>query len=384
MGAGNPHRLGGLPILAVLPLLWRAGARLERILARAALGLDIPAPYRARPGGSLTARGRVLVADPATWKDLAYLVLLAPLGFVWSSVTFTVWATVLELVFVPLYYYALPAGDLFWFGWAHWLPLVAVSALPWAFLACVIGLVLTVPAAYLVRGMGVLHGTVAQALLGPSRTRVLAGQAAALRESRDRTVDAAAAERHRIERALHDGAQARLVSVAMTLGMARGKLSGESQTLRDLVETAHAEVKRAIAELRDLARGIHPAVLADRGLDAALSDLARRCPVPVEITVEPGERPPRLIEETAYFVAAEALTNIAKHAHANLACVTIGRFHKTLAIEVFDDGEGGALATPDGGLAGLADRVAGLGGTLTVASPSGGPTTIRAELPCGW
>jgi signal transduction histidine kinase len=310
-------------------------------------------------------------------------VLLVPLGWLWSVITFGAWANVLGLVFAPLYYYALPEGHLWWFGFNHWAPGLAEATLPTALLACLVGLVLTVPAAYLTRGIGFLHSRLARALLGPSEKQSLAARAAALEVSRDRTVDAATAERHRIERALHDGAQQQLVSVAMGLGMARSKLEADPAAARELVEQAHVETKRAIAELRDLARGIHPAVLADRGLDAALSDLARRCPVPVQVNVEADPRPPETVEEAAYFVVAEALTNIAKHAGANLATVTIGRTASTLAVEVFDDGAGGAAPSLGGGLAGLSGRVEGLGGTLTVSSPSGGPTTVRSELPCG-
>jgi signal transduction histidine kinase len=382
LGAGLLLVWVGLPILAALPILWRTGARLERVLAGRMLRVEIAPPYRAIPSGSLLSRARAVLADPATWKDLAYLLLLIPLGWLWSLVTLTVWANVFGLVFAPLYYYALPEDHLWWFGWYQWSPLLTEATLPTALLACVIGLILTVPAAWLVRGMAHLHGLLARALLGPSEKQTLTAQAAALRVSRDHAVDAATAERHRIERALHDGAQARLVSVAMQLGMAKGKLEVNPEAGRELVETAHVEAKQAIAELRDLARGIYPAVLADRGLDAALSDLARRCPVPVQVTIEPVGRLPVAVEETAYFVIAEALTNLAKHASATHASLSITRAGEALAVEVTDDGAGGAEPSPGSGLAGLSDRVAGLGGSLQVSSPAGGPTTLRAELPC--
>jgi signal transduction histidine kinase len=372
----------GVLILAVLPVLWRAGARLERRLVGSALGVEISSPYREQPEGSVLTRGRAVISDPATWKDLAYLLVLIPLGWLWSTVTLAGWADVLGLVFAPLYYYALPGGHLWWFGWSHWAPLLSMATLPTALLACLVGLVLLAPAAWLVRGLGHLHGLLARALLGPSDKQALAARAAALAESRDHAVDAAVAERHRIERALHDGAQQRLTSVAMDLGMAKGKLETDPEAGRELVETAHSEVKRAIAELRDLARGIRPAVLADRGLDAAVSDLTRRCPVPVQVYVEAGLRVPEPVEETAYFVLAEALTNVAKHAHATRTWVTVARVGETVRVEVADDGAGGAAPSSGSGLAGLSDRVAGLSGTLEVSSPLGGPTTVCAELPC--
>jgi signal transduction histidine kinase len=201
-------------------------------------------------------------------------------------------------------------------------------------------------------------------------------------------MDAAAAERRRIERDLHDGAQARLVALAMDLGMAKEKFTTDPDAARELVESAHAEAKRAIVELRDLARGIHPAVLTDRGLDAALSALAGRSPVPVEVSVELPARLPESVEVVAYYVVAEGLVNVARHAEATRAWVTVRPGWGIAVIEVGDDGGGGAeVATAESnglgpsGLAGLADRVAAVDGRLIVTSPPGGPTILRAELP---
>jgi signal transduction histidine kinase len=196
-------------------------------------------------------------------------------------------------------------------------------------------------------------------------------------------VDVAAAERRRIERDLHDGAQQRLVALAMDLGMAREKFAGDPQAARTLLDEAHDEAKRALAELRNLARGIHPAVLTDRGLDAAVSALAARSPVPVEVDIDLHDRPPGAIESTAYFVVAEALANVAKHAAATHAQVRITKEGGRLVVEVRDDGVGGADPAGGSGLTGLADRVASIDGRLTVASPQGGPTVVRTELPCG-
>jgi signal transduction histidine kinase len=150
-----------------------------------------------------------------------------------------------------------------------------------------------------------------------------------------------------------------------------------------LVGHAHDEAKRAITELRELVRGIHPAVLADRGLDAALSSVAARCPIPVELQVDLPERPRAPVEATAYFVVAEALTNVAKHSRARSVRVRVSRRGPTVTVEVTDDGIGGAVVQQAGGLAGLADRVRAVEGTLRLASPAGGPTTLLAELPCG-
>ncbi|HSK36785.1 MAG TPA: histidine kinase, partial [Actinomycetota bacterium] len=221
------------------------------------------------------------------------------------------------------------------------------------------------------------------ALLGPSQSQLRA-RVEALQASRDRAVDAAEAVRRRIERDLHDGAQQRLVALAKDLGMARATLESESDppAATALVGEAHEEAKRALAELRDLARGIHPAVLADRGLDAAISALAARSPVPVGVDVTTG-RLPDPVESAAYFVVAEALANAAKHAQAAEIGVHIARHRDLLIVEVIDDGVGGADPSKGSGLRGLADRVAAVDGHLTVTSPPGGPTVIRAELPCG-
>jgi signal transduction histidine kinase len=168
----------------------------------------------------------------------------------------------------------------------------------------------------------------------------------------------------------------------MDLGMAREKFSRDPEQARALLDEAHDEAKRALPELRNLARGIHPAVLTDRGLDAAISALAARSSAPVDVSVELGRRPPPTVESAAYFVVAEALVNVAKHAAATHAAVRVRERDRRLVIEVTDDGLGGATPRAGSGLAGLADRVTAVDGSFEVSSPPGGPTVIRAELPC--
>ena len=380
VGVGTLIIWVGVFVLALTLLAWRGGAWLERRWVGAMLGVQIPDPYRPLPAGSLWRRARVLAGDPATWKDLAYLVVLFPLGLIWFVVTTTVWTLALGLLTAPLWYWIPADGAVALFEDGD-RSILVLDTLPEAILAGVVGAALCVAAAWVVRGMAIAHGAVALALLGPSQNQLQA-RVEALQASRDRAVDSAEAERRRIERDLHDGAQQRLVALAMDLGMARAKLESDPAAATALVGEAHEEAKRALAELRDLARGIHPAVLADRGLDAAISALAARSPVPVGVDVATG-RLPDPVESAAYFVVAEALTNAAKHAQAAEISVRIARHRDLLIVEVIDDGAGGADPAKGTGLRGLADRVAAVDGHLAVTSPPGGPTVIRAELPCG-
>jgi signal transduction histidine kinase len=372
----------GLPLFALWVICLRGIARLERARARTALGADIPDPYRPAPTGSLWRRLRTMATDPATWKDFLYVMVLLPLGALWFTIVTVVWSVAFSLLTVPVWYRWLPGQQAHLFevnGHAN----LVVGTLAEALAFGLVGLLLCVVAAWVSRGLGAGHAAIARGLLGPSPQQ-LARRVEALQESRARTVDAAEAERRRIERDLHDGAQQRLVALAMDLGMAKERLAGgaDPEAVSALVAEAHDEAKRALAELRDLARGIHPAVLADRGLDAAISALAARSPVPVEVEVD-TERLPSPVESIAYFVVAEALTNVAKHAHATDVTVRISRERQRLVVEIRDNGAGGATVAPGGGLAGLADRVAGIDGRLVVDSPPGGPTLVRAELPCG-
>jgi signal transduction histidine kinase len=228
----------------------------------------------------------------------------------------------------------------------------------------------------------------ARRLLGPTRREKLTERVESLARSRADLVAAADAERRRIERDLHDGAQQRLVSLAMNLGMARERFGSEPEPVREALAAAHDEAMVALTELREFIRGLHPAVLSDRGLDAALSGLAARAPLPVRLQVIVSEPAAPGVEAVAYFIVSEAITNVVKHAQATRAEVTVTRVSTrggdVLRLTVTDDGRGGAVADAgDGtGLRGLAQRAAAVDGTLTIDSPPGGPTTITAELPC--
>jgi signal transduction histidine kinase len=271
------------------------------------------------------------------------------------------------------------------------LPLTSVPAEPDAgvtgevpvLLLAVVGVALLLTAPWVAQEWVRVEVALVRALLGPRGDAALQARVEELTDTRERVVQAGDAERVRIERDLHDGAQQSLVSLAMSLGRARAKLDEDPAGARVLLDQAHGDAKRALAELRDLARGIHPAVLTDRGLDAALSALAARSPVPVSVQVDVAQRPSPTVEAVAYFVVAEALTNVAKHAHARAAAVRVLQQGDRMYVTVLDDGDGGADLGLGTGLSGLRDRVAAVDGRLALSSPSGGPTELTVELPCG-
>ncbi|MDI5965013.1 sensor histidine kinase [Streptantibioticus silvisoli] len=332
LGTGLAVTVIGLPLLALGLSGCRLAGRLERRRVRALLGVRIGEPRRLRMDrlgffGWLWAA----VKDPVAWRHALYFFVRLP----WGIVTFTV---TLVMLFV---------------GW----PL-----LPWV-----------------ARGMANADRAMARGLLSPSDE--LERRIAELESDRGIVVDTAAADLRRIERDLHDGAQARLVALAMDLGLAKEKLLEDPETAARMVGDAHGEVKLALAELRDLARGIHPAVLTDRGLDAALSSIAARCTVPVRVVADLPGRPAAAIEGIAYFTASELLTNVSKHSGARSASVDVWRSDDRLMLQVRDDGRGGASPDAGSGLAGLAERLDAVDGVLVVDSPLGGPTVVTAELP---
>jgi signal transduction histidine kinase len=248
--------------------------------------------------------------------------------------------------------------------------------------ACWVVPVLLLAAPWAAMAVARVDEAAARGLLGPSRTEVLAERVESLARSRADIVAATDAERRRIERDLHDGAQQRLISLAMNLGMARANLTDVPEEARQAIEQAHDEATQAVAELREFVRGLHPAILNDRGLDAALSGLVARAPLPVRLHVDIARRCSPSMEAIAYFVVSEALTNIAKHAAARHADVTVERVGDRLRVVVTDDGRGGAAPGTGSGLRGLAQRAAAVDGTFDVHSPPGGPTVITVELPC--
>ncbi|MFD7458426.1 MULTISPECIES: sensor histidine kinase [unclassified Streptomyces] len=328
----------GFPLLAGGLMGARQLGKLERARARALLGvrIDEPSPLPLRNRGAKGSGGAfsqlwMMLKDPVGWRTVLYDFIRLP----WGVLTFTIALTSLFVLWPVL-------------------PFIA-------------------------RGLANADRAMVRGLLSPSDE--LERRIAELESDRGVVVDTAAADLRRIERDLHDGAQARLVALAMGLGLAKEKLLEDPDTAAAMVEEAHGEVKLALQELRDLARGIHPAVLTDRGLDAALSAVASRCTVPVKVNVDLSERPAEAIEGIAYFTVSELLQNVSKHSGATSASVEVWRSEARLLIQVQDNGRGGARLDAGTGMRGLAERLGAVDGLFVVDSPEGGPTLVTAELP---
>ncbi|WP_419997124.1 sensor histidine kinase [Streptomyces boninensis] len=334
LGAGLAITVIGLPLLAA----GLAGSRVlgswERKRARALLGvrIDEPSPLRAhlRGPGFFTWLWGAL-KDPVAWRATLFHGIRLP----WGVFTFT---------------FTLISLFILW------------PVLPWT-----------------TRALTNVDRAMVRGLLPPSDD--LEARILQLESDRGVVVDTAAADLRKIERDLHDGAQARLVALAMGLGLAKEKLLEDPETAALMVDEAHGEVKLALQELRDLARGIHPAVLTDRGLDAALSSVSSRCTVPVKVNVDLPARPAPAIEGIAYFTVSELLQNVSKHSGAKFAAVDVWRTENRLLMQVTDDGQGGARLDGGTGMAGLAERLGSVDGLFVIDSPPGGPTVITAELP---
>ncbi len=370
-----------------LPFAWlalaanRVTARFDRFTIARYLGTTIPDGHRDRVPArwwSPRAAWRRFVAelrDDATWRELLYRAISLPRTALAAALIGAAFATPAFLLTCPL-----------WVGDQPQTSIASLPLHPSAFfagsVAFLVGLVLLPLAPIVVAGVAEGERRLGSLLLGPWGDAALAERVEEVETSRARVVDAAQAERQRIERDLHDGAQQRLVALALHLGMAKEKLATDPTAAGALVDEAHAEAKRALVELRDLARGLHPAVLTDRGLGPALSAVAARSPVPVEVDVRLTRRLDPAIEGIAYFVVCEALANVAKHARARRARVTVVQHGERVLVEVADDGLGGADPAAGTGLQGLRDRVGAVDGWIHLASPTGGPTTLTAELPC--
>ncbi|MEV1044531.1 sensor domain-containing protein [Streptomyces sp. NPDC049916] len=371
----------GIPLLAVGLAACRGFGALERHRARGLLGVEVADPERVRgkTGGPMAWTGAILKSG-VSWRHLLYTLLHFPWAVFTFCVAVTFWTYGLMALTYPLWHWVFPVyagseGIQLFSTRTHQEFLDSPAELA---VTAGLGLVLVLAAPWIVRGLLTVDRLMVTGLLGPSR---LATRVSELESDRGVVVDTAAADLRRIERDLHDGAQARLVALAMDLGLAKEKLAHDPEAAAHMVDEAHGEVKVVLQELRDLARGIHPAVLTDRGLDAALSAIASRCTVPVTVEVDLESRPAQAIEGIAYFTVSELLQNISKHSRATRATIDVWRAGERLMLQVTDNGGGGASVSAGGGLAGLTERLDAVDGVLVVGSPVGGPTTITAELP---
>ena len=367
-----------LPLLALI-VVFLASPVLTAVQGyrlRATAGVQIPPPQ------PWTRVGLIGYArSPATWRQLGYHLVAAPVLAAGAALAFGAWLA--GICLTPVYAYAWLVPGLLSRDQSSPPPgyLLRRLGIPLDVYLTVAGIVLLAVAPQFTAGVTALDAWAARVLLGPSRAEELQHRVAHLTQTRTGAVDAADAERRRLERDLHDGTQQRLVALAMNLGLARVQAQTAEQAHEALAE-AHEDAKAALAELRNLVRGLHPVVLEDRGLDAALSGVAARLPIPVRLTVDLPRRPSPTIEAVAYFVVSESLTNITKHAQASQAEVVVQRAGDRLHIIVSDDGAGGADPARGTGLAGLAKRAASVDGTFEIASPPGGPTLITVDLPC--
>jgi len=379
----------GFPIIWITFVVARGLADLERMRANVLLDTDVARLYLPDERG-WWKRLKSRAEDPSTWLDVVYGLILLPIGVVTFTVALTVWITGLASALLPLYYWALPKeatrsgtgivlSAVDGIGKRSWV----IDSAPEIAAVAALGVVIVLLTPWIMRGMASASRGLVHAMLGGGASRQLSARVRELTDSRTVAVDIAAADRRQIERDLHDGVQQRLVALAMDIGRAQEKFDRDPEGAKVLLDEAHDEAKRALSEVRDLARGIYPAVLTDRGLDPALSALAAQCPVPVDVSVQVPERPPASVEAAAYFVVSEALANIAKHAQATKASVTVRRANDSwLTVQVQDDGVGGADAAGGTGLTGLGERVSTLDGEFHLLSPEGGPTVLFVELPC--
>ncbi|MGB3411652.1 MAG: sensor histidine kinase [Microthrixaceae bacterium] len=334
-------------------------------------------PRKAKWLSTLWSNYKARLSSGGRWRELLYLLLRLPVSAIEAGLLVILWPGSLVLATLPFWAGRLP-NDSADFG------LFAIGSGPGVWLGALIGVAVLL---YLAP-----WGTVvlAQVDIAFGRSLLAYGSRTEIEQAVDRletsraaAIEGAEAERRRIERDLHDGAQQRLIAAAMDLGVAKDRLIADPPAGRDLVDRAHVEVKAAMRELRDLVRGIHPVILEDRGLDAALSAVVARVNVPVELNVVVDARPGPAVESAAYFIVCEALTNITRHSRATRAAVDIERRSDSLFLTIRDDGVGGADPTRGTGLHGLAERVASLGGSFKIDSPRLGPTTIEVEIPCG-
>ncbi|MCX4786263.1 sensor domain-containing protein [Streptomyces sp. NBC_01221] len=362
--------------------LVRKHANRRRLLAVTWSGIRIPVPYRPFPKDLRTGftgqveRTTLMLKDPATWRDLRWLLVDMTAGYVVASL-----ATVLMIY--PLEGFVLAAGlwrvftdDRYWYGF------VPVDSQASGLAAAALGLAILATGVLVGDRLVRLHFVITQAMLAPTQEQELARRVDRLTETRHEAVDTAASELRRIERDLHDGAQARLVAMGMNLGTVEALIEKDPAQAKKLLAMARESSAEALTELRDLVRGIHPPVLAERGLGDAVRALALRLPIESEVRVELDGRADAAVESAAYFAVSETLTNAAKHSGADRVWVDVHHADAMLRVSVTDNGRGGAAVGSGSGLSGIERRLGTFDGIMAVSSPAGGPTMVTMEIPC--
>lgn len=367
--------VGLVALQAIVPLV--AGvATLHRRLAAYVFGEPVPSPYRDVPSGGILVRLNAWIRDPARWRDLLWMFVAMTLGWVMAILAAVLILYVAWFLFFPVLFAITPKGvfdqplgfmtiDTQSETFLYWIAAAVSFGLWW----------------YLTPALVKAHAWIDRELLS-NRTQRLEQRVQTLSESRADTVDFSAAELRRIGRDLHDGAQARLVSLGMSLGMADEIIEQDPEAARRLLAEARTTTTAALGDLRSVVRGMHPPVLADRGLVGAVQALALDMAIPVLVTADLPDRPPAPVESATYFAVAESLANVAKHSEASRAWVSIGFQDGRLLVEIGDDGRGGASADLGTGMVGVARRLAAFDGTMALSSPSGGPTIVSLEVPC--
>lgn len=362
--------------------LVRKHANRRRLLAVTWSGIRIPVPYRPFPKDLRTGftgqveRTTLMLKDPATWRDLRWLLVDMTAGYVVASL-----ATVLMIY--PLEGFVLAAGlwrvftdDRYWYGF------VPVDSQASGLAAAALGVAILATGVLVGDRLVRLHFVITRAMLAPTQEQELARRVDRLTETRHEAVDTAASELRRIERDLHDGAQARLVAMGMNLGTVEALIEKDPAQAKKLLAMARESSAEALTELRDLVRGIHPPVLAERGLGDAVRALALRLPIESEVRVELDGRADAAVESAAYFAVSETLTNAAKHSGADRVWVDVHHADAMLRVSVTDNGRGGAAVGSGSGLSGIERRLGTFDGIMAVSSPAGGPTMVTMEIPC--
>ena len=390
----------GFVLLALLPLLAIPLGAIERWRLLLMGYPPVPSPHRALPPGDATFQRawewvKLRWTEPATWRELAFGVLFAIIALVDAVVGFVAVVLLGGYLFAPLLRFLVNEPikmDSWWVGGIHdplieieqsplhlnigWIDLMQTS---WAnvWIMSAVALVLIVLSLWLTTYYARGRAALTYWLLAPPP------EVAALTESRARIVNSFDFERQRIERDIHDGPQQQLTALLMTLGVAKKEAADAPESVRTLIDEAQDQAQTALTDLRNLVQGIHPSLLTDRGLVAAVEAMTRQLPIDVTLTAEVNQPVPQHIEVAAYFVISEALTNVAKHSGSASASVLIRTDGGRLIVAVTDNGVGGAQHGKGSGLVGIDDRIQAVGGTMTLTSPAGGPTVLRVELPCG-